>query len=120
MITLDLTVFEDCCSWFLCCAAIVGLAFVVGEILLHCGSYLIERLKLRHFKAKVKIKFNMSDFNIKPCPFCGCRHIKVVNKHFLKFEQFALKCAACDMGTSFGSAAYIVSSWNNRANESED
>lgn len=117
MTTLDLTVFDNCVNFVLCSMLFTVLFYILVELSVRGFLYLIERLELRRFKAKVKTKFNMSDFNIKPCPFCGCEHIKVINKDFFKFESFALKCAACDMGTPYGAPTYIVSSWNNRATD---
>ena len=117
MTTIDLSLMENLWGFMLALGTFTAAFFFLFVYLLQAVVWLIQRIKLHHFKAKVKTKFNMSDFNIKPCPFCGCEHIKVVKKDFLKVEQFALKCAACDMGTPYGAPTYIVSSWNNRATD---
>lgn len=92
----------------------------VTWLLMNVAWHLVKHSEYRHIKSKIKKTFNISDFNPKPCPFCGSDHINVVKRRFFKFDEFALQCAGCGMATEYGCAGHIIGLWNNRANDSED
>lgn len=116
---VDLSTFDGLAAIFSYLVVLGAIGWLACLLLMDVVFDVLKCLRYRRYKAKIKEKFNISDFNIKPCPFCGNKHVEIVNKHFLKFEEFAIKCSACDAGTPFGCAGYIVGIWNNRANKDE-